>query len=96
MSQSATNLGKPYLISELMNSYAYYENIEDLSKVYQKDFYDMLCPPTTQKYCEINGKKYESIKAILKSNETAIDIAKAIAYSAFGKMQYGIKYLTEI
>lgn len=96
MDQSATNLGKPSLIAELMNSFAYYENISDLFKVFQKEFYGMLCPPTTQKYCEINGKKYENIKAILSSNETSIDIAKAIAYSAFGKMQSGIKYLTEI
>ncbi len=67
-----------------------------MHKVFQKEFYDMLCPSTTQKYCEINGKKYENIKSILDSNETSINIAKAIAYSALGKMQSGIKYLTEI
>lgn len=55
------------------NSFGYYENIEDPSRMYQKEFYELKCNLDIEKKlifqnnCKIN-KGYANIGKILNSN----------------------------
>lgn len=54
----------------------------------------MWCPIPIKNNCLIDGRSYKNLTEILSSNETSIDIAKAIAFAAFGKTLFDVRYLS--
>lgn len=85
--QPITNYAKPPLLAMTLVSYMYYGlGSADYSGKMEAGFWTMRCnSPIPSVDCEVEGTKYENIYFAMKSSKDSLNVAKSIAFGAFGK-----------